>query len=95
MIGNLHAMDRHAVGDKVYGTGTRTATAGHVDPTGYVERGLRSRLAAAVLSGRQQSDAQRNDEQQTALTPQMFGETAFRSSMGALARMLIAKRRVQ
>lgn len=46
-----HAQDRLATGNPVYGMGgSNAATIGTVDPTGYVERGRRSGLAASLLA---------------------------------------------
>jgi hypothetical protein len=78
-----HEMDHRAVGARVYGTGRPNATAGTVDPSGYVGRGLRSGLAKSILGG------PRRGPDPTALV----GETVARTPTATLAAMLISRGR--
>lgn len=79
---NPHAADRSA-GARVYGAGSDAATAGTVDPSGYVGRGLRSGLARSILHG-----SRRGPD-----LSQLLGETASRLTTTEVAAMLRARGR--
>lgn len=78
-----HSYNRYATGNKTYEGGRPVATTGTVDPTGYVDRGRRSQLAASIL----------NRKPGMAHPPESFvGETVARTPVHILAGILLANR---
>lgn len=73
--------NRYTTGNKVYGGGRNYATAGTVDPAGYVDRERRSGLAQSALhpTGGHKPEM-------------MLGETAARLPAHLLARIMLERK---
>lgn len=85
MGGVARSYNRYTTGNKVYGGGRSYATAGTVDPAGYVDRERRSGLAKAAL----------HPTGGGYLPEAMVGETSFHLPAHVLARIVLARKGAQ
>lgn len=86
----LHANNQHATGKRVYGgpSGPSHATAGTVNPMGYVQREQRrSGLAQAILGRTSQSAGSPNRE-----VASQLGELVSNHPYSVLARLKLAQK---
>jgi hypothetical protein len=86
----LHTQDRRATGNPVYNGASNAATMGTVDPSGYVDRERRSRLAKSILTAGGIGGG--NAVATPGVDPtQLVGETAASIPQHEIIRMLAAR----